>query len=218
DAEPPTNLHLLLAAARDRAGDAHAARAEYRRAAELARANADVIALAKAAVGMHALGSRALANDRECAELLADAAARLATLPAPSDRVHLALRSGVLAALARMHRHAVFSPLEPKARAIAREAVELAEAAEDPAAVALALLAEHDVAWEPGSARERLPIIAAMAEAAGRAGDNDLVAEASLLKAAALIELGDPSGRAELLQYTWLAANLGHARGRWGAL
>src|SRR5437016_5959423 len=57
-----------------------------------------------------------------------------------------------------------------------------------------------------------------MAEAAERSGDDDLGAEASLLRAAALIELGDPAGRTELLQYTWLAANLGHSRGRWGAL
>ena len=35
---------------------------------------------------------------------------------------------------------------------------------------------------------------------------------------AALIELGDPAGRAELTHYTVLAEGLGHARGRWGAL
>ena len=49
-------------------------------------------------------------------------------------------------------------------------------------------------------------------------GDDDLVAEAHLLRAAALIELGDPAGRDELLTYITLAGGLGHARGRWGAL
>ena len=135
------------------------------------------------------------------------------------DRAILSLRSEVLAALARIHRHtALRTTLDPKARGIANEAIELARAANDPAALGHALLAAHDVGWEPGSARERLPIIAAMAEAADEARDADLVAEASLLRAAALIELGDPSGRAELTHYTVLAEGLGHARGRWGAL
>ena len=43
-------------------------------------------------------------------------------------------------------------------------------------------------------------------------------AEAHLLRAAALIELGDPAGRAELSTYITLAEGLGHARGRWCAL
>jgi len=34
----------------------------------------------------------------------------------------------------------------------------------------------------------------------------------------ALLERGDPAGRDELLVYITLAGNLGHARGRWGAL
>ena len=38
------------------------------------------------------------------------------------------------------------------------------------------------------------------------------------MRAAALLELGDPSGRDELLTYISLASGLGHARGRWGAL
>src|SRR6185503_3345148 len=131
----------------------------------------------------------------------------------------MSLRSEVLAALARIHRHtALRTTLDPKARGIADEAIELARAANDPAALARALLAAHDVGWEAGTARERLPIIAAMADAADQAGDADLVAEASLLRAAALIELGDASGRAELTHYAVLAEGLGHARGRWGAL
>ena len=57
-----------------------------------------------------------------------------------------------------------------------------------------------------------------MLDAAQRCGDDDLVAQARLLRAAALLELGDPAGRDELLSYITLAGNLGHARGRWGAL
>ena len=54
--------------------------------------------------------------------------------------------------------------------------------------------------------------------AAISSGDGDLAAEAHLLRAAALIELGAPAGRAELSTYISLAEGLGHARGRWGAL
>ena len=57
-----------------------------------------------------------------------------------------------------------------------------------------------------------------MLEAATACGDRDLVAEAHLLRAAALIELGDPAGRSELLAYTAMAEELGHVRGRWAAL
>ena len=38
------------------------------------------------------------------------------------------------------------------------------------------------------------------------------------MRATALLELGDPAGRDELLTYITLAGTLGHARGRWGAL
>jgi hypothetical protein len=57
-----------------------------------------------------------------------------------------------------------------------------------------------------------------MLDAAQASGDDDLVALACLLRAAALLESGDPAGRDELLSYVTLAASLGHARGRWGAL
>jgi len=76
----------------------------------------------------------------------------------------------------------------------------------------------QDVLWVPGSAAERLPVIAEMLDAAQAAGDDDLVAEAHLLRAAALLELGDPAGRDEMQAYIALAMRLGHARGRWGAL
>ena len=223
DAKRRVDLLFALAGACDRAGDSAAARSAYRRVADAARSSADWVTLARAGLGLHSLGSRAAADERECTDLLTEANARLSSEASPDaaslDRAILSLRSEVLAALARIHRHtALRTTLDPKARGIANEAIELARAANDPAALGHALLAAHDVGWEPGSAHERLPIIAAMADAADEAGDADLVAEASLLRAAALIELGDPAGRAELTRYTILAEGLGHARGRWGAL
>src|SRR5664279_4679445 len=100
----------------------------------------------------------------------------------------------------------------------ARQAVELATTAGDAHALAVAQLALQDSLWLPGTALQRLPVIAAMLGAATACGDNDLVAGAHLLQSAALLELGDPAGRDELLTYITLAGELGHARGRWGAL
>jgi hypothetical protein len=57
-----------------------------------------------------------------------------------------------------------------------------------------------------------------MLVAANDAGDRELVALAHQLRATALLELGDPAGRDELLRSITLAERLGHARGRWAAL
>jgi hypothetical protein len=57
-----------------------------------------------------------------------------------------------------------------------------------------------------------------MLAAAIDADDHELVALAHQLRAAALIELGDPAGRDELPRFVTLANALGHARGRWAAL
>ena len=210
---------LELAAACDRAGDPDSSRAAYTKVAELARARGDTAVLARAALGMHALGSRGM--DRAATQILIEAAdalqSRLGADTTEANRGRMALRSRTLAALARTYRHS-YATLDPRARNVAEEAVDLARAAGDPTALALAHLAAHDVAWEPGSARERLAIVAAMAEAAVAASDQDLIAEARMLQAAALIELGDPAGREALGEYVFLAEGLGHARGRWGAL
>ena len=57
-----------------------------------------------------------------------------------------------------------------------------------------------------------------MLDLARLAGDRELHAQAQLLKATALLELGDPAAPAELERYCRAAEDLGHARGRWGAL
>lgn len=205
-------LLLELAAATDRTGAADDARAVFVRVAALARAAGDAAALAAAALGLAGMGARWGSDDRVAAGLLTEAADLLA------GGEEAALRSRVLASLARGLRHASVTGVDPKASAPADEAVELARTAGDPAALALALLARHDVMWVPGTAGARLPLLRDMAAAAERAGDRDLAAEALALRAAALIELGDPEGPAELARYTRVAARLGHARGRWGAL
>jgi tetratricopeptide (TPR) repeat protein len=205
-------LLLDLAAAHDRAGEPDGARDAYVRAARLSQRSADPAALAKAALGVAAQGARSGTDDPVGISLLRQAAQLLAT------RGHTALRSRVLAALARALRHGTIGTVDPRAVAAADEAVALARAEGDAAALAHALLARHDVAWTPGAAHQRLSILEEMTGAAQQAGDLDLLAEAALLRAAALIEHGDPDGLIELARYTRLADRLGHARGRWGAL
>ena len=206
-------LLLDLAAAHERSGMSGLAMQRFREAARLGRDTGDTVALARGALGMQSLGDRAGSGNAELVALLELAAERLVETPGS-----LALQSHVHAALARTLYHGAAS--EPDVRVIpaAHRAVELAIASGDAKALALGRLALQDSMWAPGSAGARLPVIVEMLDAAKLSGDRDLIAEAHLLRAAALIELGDPAGRAELLAYTSMAAELGHARGRWGAL
>ena len=208
-----TEILLQLAASYDRAGKPGLAAQRLQQVIQASRAASDAVGLAAAALGMQMLGHRSGALNAELLVLLREAAQQLEEGGGPP-----ALRSRVLAALARTQRHGLDRlPGQAEIRT-AQQAVELAAAANDASALATAKLAVHDAMWAPGTAASRLPVIAEMLEAAQSCGDADLVAEAHLLRAAGLLELGDPDGRGELLNYVELAENLGHARGRWAAL
>jgi hypothetical protein len=211
--EQRLTLLLGLADARLRAGDGAGARADLHRAVELCRRTRDAAGLARAAVALHDLGARGDDHDATVnLELLGEAAAALP--PEPS-----ALRARVLTALVQSMRHqARVVEDEDRLRAAAQEAVQVARAAADPSALGFALLALHDALWQPGSGRQRLPVIEEMRAAATTAGELDLVALSYQLKAAALLEAGDPRGRAELSRYVELMAGRGHARARWEAM
>lgn len=131
------------------------------------------------------------------------------------------LLSRLYAALARELVHADLggsrSAAEESVRAADR-AIVLAERAADGRARAAALLARHDTAWRPGSAKARLPLIADLISTAVAADESDLVAEGLLLRSAALLEVGDPEGIGELRRFVEHAELLGHARGHWAAL
>jgi tetratricopeptide (TPR) repeat protein len=208
-----TGILLQLAASHERTGRSDLAMQRFLQTAEVSRAIGDAAGLAAAALGMQTLGHRSGAQNAELLDLLREASAQLEATHAP-----LALRSRVLAALARTMRHGSGHLPDAEVLRTAHRAVALAAAANDASALAKAKLAVHDAMWVPGTAKARLPVITEMLDAAQASGDDDLVAEAHLLRAAALLELGEPSGRDELLSYINLAADLGHARGRWGAL
>ena len=208
-----SGILLELAASHERTGQPDQAARRFRQAADASRATGDPVGLARAALGMQTLGHRSAAQNAELLELLREASRRLETAGGP-----LALQSRVLAAQARALRHGP-------------DAVPGAE---------VGRAADRAVGWRPRRTTRapwpspssrcttrcgsrvprpaRLPVIAAMLDAATASGDDDLVAEAHLLRAAALLELGDPDGRDALLTYITLAGNLGHARGRWAAL
>ncbi|MEV4316287.1 AAA family ATPase [Actinocrispum sp. NPDC049592] len=211
--ESPTGrqeLLVSLAEALDRAGDAPAARETYRELAELAARTGDARALATAALGMHGLGFRTGTIDTLHLRLLDEA---IDLLPAED----LAMRSRVLAALGRDLRQGP-KPNPERAAVVATEASTLARASGDPSVLAFSLLAEHDVAWQRGNASRRLAIVSEMESAAEQAADPDMIAQAVLLRATALIELGYPDGLTELHTYVRLCEGLGHSRGRYGAL
>ena len=208
-----TEILLELAASHERTGRSDLAAQRFGQAAGASRAAGDAVGLARAALGIQTLGYRSGAQHAELLDLLREASRRL-----EADGGPLALRSRVLAALARTLRHGSDRLPGAEVTEVAQRAARLAAAANDPSALATAKLAVHDAMWVPGTAAARLQVIAEMLDAARASGDDDLVAQARLLRAAALLELGDPAGRDELLGYITLAGNLGHARGRWGAL
>ena len=200
-----------LAEAQDRAGETGAARASFRRLAADAGAAGDTAGLVRAALGVHRLGSRTAAEFAESLGLLTEAEA---ALPAGADRERCAL----LAARAGDLVHAgwnsgCLTPPLPRSP-VARWSSPAGSATRS--MLATALLAAHDARWRPGTAAERLPIADEMADAA--AGDPELLAQALLLRATALLELGDPAAPAELRAYAEASARLGHARGRHAAL
>ena len=208
-----TEILLQLAAAYERAGMSDLAMQHFMRAADVSRAAGDAVGLARAALGIQTLGHRSWAQNTDLLDLLRAASEQLEATDGP-----LKLRSLVLAALSRTLRHGSESVPGADVIRAGHTAVQLAAASGDASAMATAKLAVHDAMWTPGTAGTRLPVIAEMLDSATASGDDDLVAEAHLLRAAALLELGEPAGRDELLTYIALAGELGHARGRWGAL
>jgi tetratricopeptide (TPR) repeat protein len=212
DADQRVDVLLALADARYRAGDGVAARADLRRAAELARQVGDVPRLARTAVALHDLGTRGMSPEATTTlELLSEAAVALD--PQPSM-----LRTRVLTALVRSMRHQRSALDQDRIIAAGQDAVRVARAVGEPSAVAFALLALHDALWQPGTGSQRLEVLDEMRDNATRAGERDLLVQTYQLRAAALLESGDPRGRIELARYVEEIGARGHARGRWEAM
>ncbi|HEX6499447.1 MAG TPA: AAA family ATPase [Micromonosporaceae bacterium] len=203
-------LLLGLGEAYHRSGRPAAARQAYLAAATGARALADSAALGTAALRLHQLGVRAGTMDPQVTGLLDEAAAGLADRPGR-------LLALLLAARARTLHHAAPAG-SVEAVPVADRAVALARTVGDDSTLAACLLAAHDARWRPGSARQRLPIVDEMLGCARRAADRERYTQAQQVRAAILLELGDPRAPAELAEYCRLADGLGYPAGRWNAL
>jgi tetratricopeptide (TPR) repeat protein len=138
-------LRLRLATARWRAGQPAAARDDFSRAIELARARKDAVALAEAAVGFAGRTDASLGPEEEARALLQEALDQLA--PEPSR-----LRVDTLTRLASS---LYFSEDEARREQVSLEAVACAEALGDPSALGYALTARHYVIARPGRLAER---------------------------------------------------------------
>ena len=213
DARPEdrTGALLELADARRRAGQGQAAGQAYLRAAGLARNARDPAALARAALGLHAIGTRTWWPPDQVVALLSEALDAFGSGSGGEP-----LRLHVMASLSRA---LAWHGLDlPRARTLAAQAVAAARADGDPTTLAACLLAQHHAVWAPGTAPERLRIAADVVEVAERAADDEILLEARLLAATDRLELADPAFRAELDEFLRLAATSRQPRFRYAAL
>jgi AAA ATPase domain len=210
-AERRARLLAGLGEALRRSGDTAGARQAFGRAAELARRDPAGPALARAALGLHAIGVESGADPTDVAGLLEEALAGAGTTPALAAQLESALAQTVARTPAPDPAQA--AALAGRAAAMADRAVTTARAAGDDRVLAAALLAKHDVLWGPDNQEERLAVLAELERLAG--GDEELAAEAQLLRATALLELGEAQGTALLGEFTRRARGSSLARVRW---
>jgi hypothetical protein len=205
---------IELGEAQRRAGDGQAAGDVYLRAADLARRERAGPAsaarrLARAALGLHAIGSRMWWPPDQIVTLLSEA------LDALGERDEL-LSLRVKASLARVlawHRLDV-----PRAQGLAEQAVAAARAAGDEPTLIACLLAQHTAIVAPGTARARHALAAEVADLAASTGDQEALLEAHLLAASDLLESADPAFRAELQDFLRLADGSQQPRFRYASL
>jgi tetratricopeptide (TPR) repeat protein len=206
------DLELGVATARAHSGRHHEARGDLAVVAAAARTAGRPDVLAEAALATHALGARTSTQVLTTLALLEDA------LSAATAN-DLARLSQLRAARSRMLSR--IPGRRPEALASAREAIELARAAGDPAVEFYALLAQHDLSWSADGQvtadelGQRLALCDELVRVAEVEPGRERLTLAHQLRAAALIEHGDPEGLTELLRHCELADAGGTARGRW---
>jgi predicted ATPase len=211
DSATRVNVLLELGEARRRAGQLALARTTYLDAAALAQARGDHADLARAALGLHAVGAKTGPSaEREQTIALLQQAAGNADPTAD-------LAALVNAALARDLYHSLEASRIPQARQLASDAVTLARQSGDLWTLARCLIASHDVCWRPGSARDRLAVLDELLALARQLHSADLTAQTRLLRATALLELGTPAAHAELDLFCRESEQLGDAAARWDA-
>lgn len=213
--EPGARLALVLevAAARRAAGQLAVAAAAYRDAYSIARHLGDTDSQARAAIGLHQIGIKTGPSPERDAQaaLLQAAADVLGVDPGPlAARVH--------AALARTLYHSMEASRMARAGPVAEHAVDLARQSADPDAVVDALLALHDVNWAPGTAARRLDVLDQLDRGTPTLGVGAVHHHVTLLRAEALLELGDPECRARIEELCATAERTRTPTSQWLAL
>lgn len=213
DGHARLDLLLDVADARRLAGQGSLAADTYRDTFSVARQLGDHEAAARAAIGLHLVGVKTgpSAERDSQAALLAAAAESL-------DETSAALAAQVQAALARTLYHSLEASQMAQAVPVAEHAADIARQSGNPQAIADALQALHDVNWRPGQANRRLGILDRLAQQAPAHGTIRLRLRTQLLRAQALLELGDPSALAEADAYCGGADRLGDPLSRWQSL
>jgi hypothetical protein len=213
DTDSATRVDVLLelGEARRKAGRLALARATYLDAAALTQAVGDQAGLARAALGLHAVGAKTGPSaEREQTIALLQQAAGTTGLTGE-------LAALVNAALAQDLYHSLDASRTRQARQRAHHAATLARRSGGPWTLARCLIAAHDVRWRPGSARERLTVLDELPALASQLRSADLTAQTRLLRATALLELGSPAAHAELDLFCRESEQLGDAAARWDA-
>lgn len=170
------------------AGRLAEARTVFEREVVLARERGTPDLLARAVLGLHALGLPDPDEDwRREVDLLDEA---LAGLEAAGDATAAGLHLRVLAASGQVRAHRTDG--DPVAEERTVRAVRLATESGDDAALGAALLARHDVVWKPGTAPERLALAEQLEQVGDRLGDRAVSLQGLMLRTVALLEQGDP--------------------------
>ena len=207
---PAARLGLLLevADARRLAGHLADAATTYFDAFSAASQLGDREIAVRAAIGLHQTGVKTGPS----AERDSHAAVLAAAIDALGDEP-AALAARGHAALARTLYHSLEADQMARAALIAEHAVELAQGSGDAEATAETLLALHDAHWRPGHAEQRLEVLSRLAEVAS--GPGGLRHVTRLLRAQALLELGDPRALPEIDAYCSAADRNGDPVSRW---
>jgi tetratricopeptide (TPR) repeat protein len=209
---PAARLGLLLevADARRLAGHLRDAATTYGDAFSAASQLGESQIAARAAIGLHQAGVKTgpSAERDHHAAVLASAIDATGDHPGP-------LAARLNAALARTLYHSLEAGQMARAARIAEHAVELAQGCGDAEATAETLLALHDVCWHPGHAKQRLEMLGRLEVASGQDRLRHLV---QLLRAQALVELGDPRALSEVDAYCSAADRNGDPVSRWQSL
>jgi predicted ATPase len=213
DTDSATRVDVLLelGEARRKAGRLTLARIAYLDGAAQARARGDHAGLARAALGLHAIGAKTgPSTEREQTIRLLQQAAETAGLTGE-------LPALLNAALGQDLYHSLDASRTRQARQLAQHAVTLARGSGNARTLAHCLIAAHDVRWRPGSASDRLAVLDELLALARQLRDADLTAQTRLLRATALLELGSPAAHTELDLFCREAEQLGDAAARWDA-